>query len=225
MSIIDTPSNTESHISCLKSNGVTTVIRYYNFNNSPAFPHKRIELPEAQALAANGLQLAVVFQQRQNQASDFSREKGVLAGQTAFRHARQDIGQPEGSGIYFSVDFDASEAEVNSQIAPYFEGVRDAFQQESGGDSLYRVGVYGSGLTSSLLTDRGLIELTWLAMSRGFRGTKTALQNGEFHLAQKAPEATLCGLDVDFNDVNPNRPDFGAFTIAVDTAVVTPITG
>lgn len=224
-SIIDTPFNTESSISCLKSQGVTTVIRYYNFSNSATFPHKRIELPEAEKLAANGLQLAVVFQQRQNQASDFSEANGFAAGRAAFRHARQNIGQTEGSGIYFSVDFDASEAEVNGQIAPYFEGVRKAFQQESGGNSLYRVGVYGSGLTASLLTDRGLIELTWLAMSRGFRGTKKALQNGEFHLAQIAPEAKLCGLGVDFNDPNPNRPDFGAFTIATDAVAATPTSG
>lgn len=215
MSIIDTPANTTSKLGCLKTKGVTTVIRYYNFRNSQQLPDKRLDPPEAQALAASGLQIAVVFQQGQNSASAFSDAQGFKAGLAAFRHARDKIRQPTGSGIYFSVDFDASTSEVNQRVVPYFQGVRRAFSQESNGGPSYRVGVYGSGLVSTLLTARGLIELTWLAMSRGFRGTKEALQAGAFHLSQVPPEKVLCGLDVDFNEPNPARPDFGAFTLAV----------
>jgi hypothetical protein len=46
--------------------------------------------------------------------------------------------------------------------------------------------------------------------------TQEALNAGEFHLVQRAPAATLCWLGVDFNDPNPDRPDFGAFTIDDD---------
>jgi len=225
MTIIDTPANTTPKLPCLKSKGVTTVIRYYNFSNSPQLPHKRLEVPEAQALAASGMQIAVVFQQGQNSAPAFSDAKGFAAGVAAFGQARNKIGQPAGSGIYFSVDFDASTTEINQRVVPFFQGVRRAFDQESGGGPSYRVGVYGSGLVSSILTSRGLIELTWLAMSRGFRGTKEALQAGEFHLAQVPPEKLLCGLDVDFNEANPARPDFGAFTLAVVNAELGASTG
>jgi hypothetical protein len=62
-------------------------------------------------------------------------------------------------------------------------------------------------------------------MSRGFRGTKEALQAGQFHLNQVPPEKILCGLDVDFNEPNPARPDFGAFTIAVAHAETPVSTG
>ncbi len=223
MTIIDTPFNTKSSLTCLRSKGVRTVIRYYNFSNSGVFPNKRLELPEAEALTANGMQIAVVFQQRQDRVADFSRAKGFAAGRTAFRHAQHSIGQPAGSGIYFSVDFDASNNEITNNVIPYFEGVRDAFNQESGGNSDYRVGVYGSGLVSSTLTDKGLIQLTWLAMSRGFRGTRAALEAGEFHLAQRAPATTLCGLGVDLNDANPDRPDFGSFTIDAAIEPATPV--
>ncbi len=223
MSIIDTPFRTTDKIPCLKQQGVTTVIRYYNFTNSTVFPNKKLELPEAEALTANGLQIAVVFQQRQNQASDFSDLKGFAAGREAFRHAQNSIGQPAGSGIYFSCDFDASNSEIRNNIIPYFQGVRRAFEQESGGTAAYRVGVYGSGLTSTTLTNEGLIELVWLAMSRGFRGTRDALDAGAFDLAQLPPARTLCGLGVDFNDPNPNRPDFGAFKLDVDVVVPVPV--
>ena len=213
MSIIDTPFNTESRIPCLLSQGARTLIRYYNFSNSRTFPNKRMELAEAQAIAAHGIQIAVVFQQRQNQVADFTESKGAAAGTRAYRFAQDNIGQPSGSGIYFSVDFDASNSEIKNNIAPFFEGVKRAFVEQSGGQPDYRIGAYGSGLTCTTLTQKSLIELTWLAMSRGFRGTKDALRAGEFHLAQRPPATTLCGLGVDFNDPNPDRPDFGAFTI------------
>jgi hypothetical protein len=219
MSIIDTPFNTKSKIPCLLNQGVATVIRYYNFSNSGTFPQKRLELPEAQALGANGIKIGVVFQQRQNQIADFSEVKGVAAGRRAYRHAQDNIDQPAGSGVYFSVDFDASSNEIKNQIVPYFKGVKRAFAEESEGNPDYRVGAYGSGLVCSTLTEKGLIELTWLSMSRGHRGTQAALNAGDFHLAQRPPATTLCGIGVDFNDPNPDGRDFGAFSIADDVPV------
>jgi hypothetical protein len=224
MSIIDTTSNTRSSISCLLSQGVQTVIRYNNFSNSSTFSEKRLELPEAELLSANGLQIAVVFQQRQDRVADFSESNGIAAGRKAYRHAKDDIGQPAGSGIYFAVDFDATSNEIGDSIAPYFKGVKQAFREEGGNTADYRAGAYGSGLVCKTLTAAGLIELTWLAMSRGFQGTGEALASGEFHLAQRAPEATLCGFGVDFNDSNPSRPDFGAFRIETDAEPIGPAT-
>src|ERR1051325_10636848 len=130
MSIIDTPFSTRNSIPCLKSQGVSTVIRYYNFSNSGVFPNKKLELPEAEALSANNVQIAVVFQQRQNKVEDFSELQGFAAGRAAFRHARHSIGQPTNSGIYFSADFDASNNEITNAVIPYFQGVRRAFTEE-----------------------------------------------------------------------------------------------
>lgn len=222
MTIIDTPYNTTSKIPSLLSKGVKTVIRYYNFSNSSTFKDKRLELAEAELLSASGLNIAVTFQQRQNQIDDFSELKGIAAGRQAYRYARDHIGQSAGSGIYFSVDFDADKSAINTNVQPYFKGVQQAFNEESAGNPQYRIGAYGSGLVCTTLSDNNLIELTWLAMSRGFLGTKEALKLGRYHLAQLAPEAKLCGLDVDFNEINPMYSDFGAFTLASDSSVINP---
>ncbi len=211
--IIDSPVSTTSSIPCLLSQGVRTVIRYYNHSNSLTFPSKRLELAEAQALSAHGLQIAVTFQQRQNQAVDFSEAKGLAAGNRAYRFAQDDIGQPAGSAIYFSVDFDATVSETSNAIVPFFNGVKQAFLAQSGGTPEYRVGAYSSGAVCKALAAKGLIELTWLAMSQGFRGTAAARAAGQFNLAQLPGEQKLCGLDCDFNDANPAQPDFGAFTL------------
>jgi hypothetical protein len=61
-------------------------------------------------------------------------------------------------------------------------------------------------------------------MSRGFRGTQETLAAGEYHLAQRAHETSLCGLQVDFNDPNPDRADFGVFNIERDTGPHNPVT-
>ena len=218
MSIIDTPFNTVSKIPCLLSKGVTTVIRYYNFVNSSRLPRKCLELAEAQALSASGIQIAVVFQQSQDSAAAFSLVKGIAAGRRAYHLAQNIIGQPANSAIYFGVDFDADEGIIANNIFPYFEGVKKAFMEESLGSPEYRIGAYGSGLVCGSLREKNRIELAWLSQSLGHRGTRQALAAGEFHLAQRSPATTLCGLGVDFNDSNPAQPDFGVFTIGIDTA-------
>jgi hypothetical protein len=218
MAIIDTPFNTTAKIRLL-AQGVRMVIRYYNFNNSMTFPEKCLQLAEAQALAAKGVATAVVFQQRQNQVGDFSEPQGLAAGRRAYRHPQDAIGQPSESAIYFSVDFDATSPQRASNVLTYFEGVKRAFAEESGG---VPVSASTDRLVCGALKKRGLIEFVWLPMSRGFAGTREALEAGEFHLAQRAPAATLCGLRVDFNDANPNRADFGAFTVATDVPAPLP---
>ena len=118
------------------------------------------------------------------------------------------------------MDYDAGPEDLASAVIPYFEGVREAFAANCYGGPSYAVGVYGSGLVCDTLFDKGLAELRWLSMSHGFRGTREALKAGRHHLAQRAPEAKLCGLDVDYNDANPHHPDFGAFTLAVPAALL-----
>jgi len=213
MSIIDTPWNTTASLSCLAAQSVKTIIRYYNFSNSQRLPEKCLTLAEAEAICASGMNIAVVFQQRQDRAEDFSEAKGYEAGRRAYRYALNDIGQPDGSGIYFGVDFDASDEEIRRFVVPYFQGVHRAFKEVSGDAPVYKVGVYGSGATSGALLRKKLCSLIWLAMSRGFRGTQDAINNGAYHLAQQAPAKTLCGVGVDYNTINPERTDFGSFVV------------
>lgn len=219
MNIIDTPNNTKRKVDCLYTKGITTVIRYYNFSNTLNLPEKCLKLDEAQALSARGIQIVTVFQQRQNQSGDFSRPRGIKTGKRVFRYASEDIGQPFGSVIYFAVDFDANEREFETNIVPFYEGIRQAFAEESDDEGSFKIGTYGSGFVCEGLSQRGLSEYTWLSMSRGFRGTKNAIKNGNYHLLQRFPESTICGLSVDYNETNPNASDFGAFTIDEDISL------
>lgn len=107
-SIIDTPWNTTDHLNELKAAGVRTIIRYYNRANSAKLPEKRIEAGEAQAIADAGLKLAVVYQQRggrDGHIEDLNKSNGAGDAARALELAER-VGQPEGSAIYFAVDWD-----------------------------------------------------------------------------------------------------------------------
>lgn len=208
--VLDATGNCSPVIGCLRQHGYDTVIRYYSRSE-----WKRLSQAEAFALARVGIRIGAVYQNRQNQADDFSEQKGESSGADAFDYAQHQIFQPAQSAIYFSVDFDASEAEVNARIIPFFGGVRKAFLAGSGaGGPSYRIGVYGSGRVCRMLRASGSVELSWLAQATGWADFRKYLDSGEWHLKQNMP-AAICGLDCDPNETNPAQPDFGAFLIDV----------
>ena len=57
-------------------------------------------------------------------------------------------------------------------------------------------------------------------MSRGYRGTREAINNGNYHLEQRAPTDTLCTLGVDYNFTNPQNKNFGSFVIPYEDSIL-----
>lgn len=141
--VLDTTRDCLNLATCLKQQGYTTLIRYYCRAD---ITWKRMMPKEAVALSRAGLKLAAVYQNRQNQPQDFSEAKGKAAGRDAYDYAENSIFQPAGSAIYFSVDFDPSEAVVKNNVVPFFAGIKKAFKEAAGGGAPdYKIGVYGSG--------------------------------------------------------------------------------
>jgi LysM repeat protein len=210
---LDAAVNLTQKAKCLRNQGFDFAVRYYNVSNSQTFPEKRLTLTEAKALVGAGFLLGVVFQQAGNAIGSFNRDIGVRHGKRAHDLAVNSIGQPAGSAIYFSVDFDASASQIDGPITSYFKSVRDAMAEANGGAPRYQIGVYGSGLTCSKLLAKGLVSLTWLAQSMGFRGSKEFAEQKRFNLRQFLPKVK-CGIDHDPDDTNPDKPS-GLFTIPV----------
>ncbi len=185
---ISTVRRTSQAAQCLKNNDVDFVIRYYS--ETTQIPTKVITRLEAETLSELGIKIGAVYQDRQNRASDFSRAAGVKDGHYAFAYA-QSLGQPLNTGIFFAVDYDASEADLMVRISNYFQGVSVAFAQAAQGGNSYRIGVYGSGLTCRLLKSGGLVELTWLAQSSGWRESG---QYQDWDCKQGFGTSALCDL-------------------------------
>lgn len=207
----DTNRDVTRFIPWLLEQGFTTAIRYYTAAAAP----KRLSRAEAEALVRAGFTLAVVYQDQGNSPDGFSEAAGRLAGRRAHDYAQSVIGQPEGSAIYFAVDFDASATELRDRIVPHFRGVGEALAEAGGGAALYRVGAYGSGLTHETLLGAGVTSLAWLSMSMGHRRSRDFHRSGAWHIHQKLEERnvqTPFGTFA-YDPDEIGKPDFGGFTL------------
>ncbi len=207
----DTNRDCSRFLPFMRDRGFRTAIRYYTAAAGP----KRLTRGEAERIVAAGFTIAAVYQDTARMAEDFSEAVGRAAGRRAHDHALSVIGQPSGSAIYFSVDFDASSAELAGHIVPFFRGVQSAMEEASLGGASYDMGVYGSGLTCRTLSEAGLVRFTWLSMSMGFRESRQYRDSRQWALLQSlqvSNVATPAGsFDYDPDEIGPGG--CGDFTL------------
>ena len=94
----------QSGYQALKSMGVKTVIRYYDWAHEDDISCKALLPPESDAIIAAGLNIISVFQhENDDPESFFIKGRGAVDAKHALSLAHAN-GQPSGSAIYFSVD-------------------------------------------------------------------------------------------------------------------------
>jgi hypothetical protein len=208
---LDTTMELTRHAVALRRQGYDFAIRYYSHNAA-----KNLSLGEARALSQAGMRIGVVWETSGTHAGFFSRAQGLADGAAAFLMATQAIGQPFGSAIYFAVDYDPTQADIDGVISNYFTGVHAALYVGAEGQPSYRVGVYGSGLCCGALVERGIASLSWLSHSTGFAGSRRYAEQRRYDLVQMLP-ARILGedgivLSVDPDATHPER-EAGLFSV------------
>jgi peptidoglycan hydrolase-like protein with peptidoglycan-binding domain len=135
-----------------------------------------------------------------------------MEAEDALDYARSVIQQPIGSAIYFSADFDASQTTLNNAIRPHFQAIAAVF---AAAGNPYRIGVYSSGLVCKSLLDAGIVQLTWLSQSGGFRGTPEFKQSRRWNILQRLGVRNFCEFDdeIDPDEINTAIGDFGGFLL------------
>lgn len=158
---------TTARAQTLYNNGYRIIGRYLT-NTPVADPlDKNIKPGELATIFANNLRVFPIFQEGGTDLSYFSQAKGLSGGQRAY-DAAVGYGFKRGTVIYFAVDFDVVEHEVYDYIVPYFQGINKAISDR--GD-VYRIGIYASRNTCSIISDQGLAELSFVSgMSTGYSG-------------------------------------------------------
>lgn len=224
--IIDVSYPCEKYAPALLKAGVQTVIRYYSRDSAPSAA-KRLHPAEANALAAAGLRIGIVYEgKRGNDITYFDSQAGVEDGAYARMYAQHTIGQPAGSTIYFGIDTDADprkgKDEINQRVIPYFQGIAKAFASDTGGSN-YVPGVYGSGAVCEALLAAGLVRMTWLAQSTGWSGYQKFLASGQWNLLQ-GMDTVIAGVKCDPN-IAGNGRDVGDFVLAAPRPVVVQTAG
>jgi hypothetical protein len=203
---LDTSQNSLDRIPCMRGKGITAVGRYYTKKRTNS---KILTADEARRLSDAGIRIWTVYQNRHRKREDFSSVKGNQEAEDALDYARNIIGQPTGSAIYFSADFDATQAEFDGAIRPHFVAIAAAF---AAAGNPYRIGVYSSGAVCKSLLDAGIIQLTWLSQSSRFRGTQEFKASRRWNILQALPVAHFCDFDdVDPDEINSDVGDFGGF--------------
>jgi len=201
---LDTTMELTRHAVALRRQGYDFAMRYYSHNAA-----KNLSLGEARALSQAGLRIGVVWETAGTHAGFFNRAQGLADGAAAFLMAKEVIGQPYGSAIYFAVDYDPTQADVDGGISNYFTGVHAALYVGAEGQPSYRVGVYGSGLCCGSLVERGMASLGWLSQSTGFAGSRQYAQERRYDLIQMLP-VRIVGedgvvLSIDPDATHPDR--------------------
>jgi hypothetical protein len=198
---IDCALDTTNLAQAISSNGLQFVARYYRGKSH--FP--ALTAPEAAALSNSNLKIVAVWESASDKIGHFSHSTGVDEGTSAYRQALT-VGQPPGTPIYFAVDADFDSQEISGPITDYFRGIADGFNAIGKQSPIYSIGVYGSGLVCSTLLAHGLAHFSWLAMSTGWRGSRTF---NDWNIKQATSTLNL-GID---HDADQARPGYGGFRI------------
>ena len=188
-------------IPTLKTLGYTFVMRYLSW-----LPNSKcITTDEIKALRDNGFTVGLNWEYDAKDQTHGA-EYGHIQGREAVRQAKA-LGYPQGCAIYYSADWDATEAD-QSAINAYLAAVR----QEHNG--YYRVGVYGGYYVVKRALDAGVVDCAWqtYAWSGGQWEPRAALR-------QVQNSIRIAGGDCDIDQMTGN-----AYLWSPDTApIVVPV--
>lgn len=176
---------TAATAAAFKSDGYDFVCRYLVPSG-----WKRLTLEEAELISANGLQMVSVFETTADRALGGS-AAGLQDGATAVQVAAQ-LGQPEGSAIYFAVDFEAT----SEQMQEVIEYIRGADEASPG----FLTGVYGSYAVIEAVRAAGACTHFWQTYAWSY-GAKA----DEIHLFQYENDIMVNGIAIDRNESYGNE--------------------
>lgn len=153
----------------LKDAGYQVVGRYLTGYVGMSKP-KGITLDEIKNIETAGLSVFLIYQDGGYYPEYFANpNQGTVDAQIAISAAKK-IGAPSGSTIYFAVDFDAYEYQLESMIMPYFRQISLTFKSGENNKN-YQVGIYGPRLICSTVSEAGYAKYSFVSdMSTGFSG-------------------------------------------------------
>jgi peptidoglycan hydrolase-like protein with peptidoglycan-binding domain len=149
---------TAARATALVNAGYKTVGRYLTNFQLPGALDKNIKPGELTTIFNAGLTLFPIFEEGGDEAIWFTYNQGQLDAVRAYQAATA-YGLPAGTIIYFAVDFDAVDADIDEKTGPgantaisiinYFKGVRNKLTNLL---SPYTIGIYGTRNVCSRLS-------------------------------------------------------------------------
>ena len=147
----------------LLENGYEYVGRY--LTKVPGGLDKDITVEEAQIIFDAGLKFFPIYQTVGTKVEYFTAEQGASDANAAIEAARK-LGIPNGTIIYFAVDFDALDVDITNNVIPYFAKVYETMEK-----SIYKTGVYGVRNVCTRVSNKGYACSSFVSnLSYGYSG-------------------------------------------------------
>jgi len=230
VAIIDTPNNAAKVAAKLATQNVKVVVRFFARKLQPGMREKIMAsdgniidgVREPTILIRNGLSIVSLYQYRNDLPAKFlsgledtgSAKAEVAADAKAALEQAKLVGQPEGSAIYFGIDFNLTpNSKPLDAVIEYFRVINQTV------GSRYAIGIYGNGFANRILHNEKLVSYNWISASRAHEQTVDFYNSGQWHLFQNQVDRRWfgphdkcsIGLDVDTNLQNPNVSNIGAW--------------
>ncbi len=210
----------EKKAELLCSEGYRYVGRY--LTNAVSGFDKALTREEAEIILSSGMNFFPIYQTAGTKYSYFTASQGTSDADRAIEAALK-LGLPEGTVIYFAVDFDATRTQMGSNILTYFRKVSERMES-----SLYRVGVYGSKGVCRTVSEKGYAEFSFVSSlssahygNSGFKMPENWTFNQYYETSLKGSGVSSFGIDKnDFSGRDEgvsylNEPHTHAYTVTV----------
>ncbi|OKI04843.1 hypothetical protein A6A06_09010 [Streptomyces sp. CB02923] len=157
---------TASRAKWMYANGYRIVGRYL-YDPPGSKLDKEIKPGELKTIFDNKLKVFPIYQDNARELADFSYTHGYQHALNAHKLA-SEYGFNRGTVIYFAVDYDATQQEIDSAMVPYFQGVSAGLASQG---KKYVHGVYGSRNVCTNVTNKTFARYSFVSgMSWGFSG-------------------------------------------------------
>lgn len=206
---LDTTGNVTPYLSALKTEGVKGISRYIASGGA----YKLIHKPEIDAIHAQGMDVFLNFEGRGNDINFFSDSWGKNDATLSLNCAKNELGAPQGTAIFFSCEPENSTnlvGDYNSRVLPYYLAAKAVL------GSQYRIGAYTFGTYLDWLLRDKAIDFCWLPGASGWAGYAAFKASNRWAFRQLTPsegglEQNFHGLQVDWDEINPTFTDNGAW--------------
>ena len=181
---------TATDVQHFRDYGFSIVGRYLTGTVGADFKPKNLTSIEVKTILDGGLKFFPIYEDGGYVESYFTASQGQKDGQTAIS-AALSLGLPADTVIYFAVDVDFQEGDIDGTVIPYINAVQNVLNR-----SIYKAGIYGTR-NVCLHAEKTGIDYSFVAnMSYGWSGNLGFKMPDNWAFDQFV-EYPIYGIDID----------------------------
>ena len=182
----------------LKAKGYKIVGRYLTGNFATS-------VEELTNILTGGLNVFPIYETGSYEKVYFTPEQGTNDAVNAVV-ACENLLIPQGTRIYFTVDFDMEGAGITDLVIPYFEAIYNKFNEAH---LNYNIGIYGSRNVCSKVIEAGYAQYAFVdGASTGYSGNMGFKMPEKWAFNQIKEGTSVEGIQIDNDQVSGRDPGF-----------------